>query len=264
LRRRLHDEFEQLGKHEGGTPTEISLKAVKHLDVCEMERRRGEDFTSYGADDVLDTFPVSRTIEPRLVSRVLSEIGDKDDYQETVQSLWWEASRNWSIISQMGIKKNSKILKLLGINPDDEPDMGQLINNSLDFAMGQLDDKLTHLVRWVMGRMLVSQFLEYAYSKKEFVSLETPVGDGFTVGDTLSDSSMLEELSQKEDDEIVSMAISELPAAQREALDLFLRAESPQALRQELGEREYKNKERNFERALKKLEDLRESGKLGT
>jgi len=262
LRHRLQEEWSRLAEIVNGIPPEIPRKVVKQYDIDEIEKRRDKEFGNFSAEDLLDTFPIGQTVKPHLVSHVISEVGD---YGETVRSLWWEASRDWRITRQIRIRKNSKIWTLLGIDPDVEPDMEQMINISLDFALGQVDDdKLLRLARWVMGRILVSQFLKYPYSEKKLISVEKEIADEVTLEDRLADYGTQEEFLQKEDAEILSIALSELPAAQREASELFLRAESPQALRQELGEKEYKNKERNFERALKKLKDLRESGKLGT
>ncbi len=67
-----------------------------------------------------------------------------------------------------------------------------------------------------------------------------------------------------EDREILHKALDELPAAQREAAELFLQAESNEQLHRQLGDRKYKATERNFERALKRLEHLRESGRFPT
>ena len=259
FRHRFHEELNRLWETAGEIPPMIPHKVVKQFDIEEIEKRRNEEFDSFSEEDILDTFPVHQTAKPGLASRIMSEVGD---YKETVRSLWWEASRDWRIMRQISVRKNSKILTLLGINPDDEPDMGQLINFSIDFALGKVDDdKLTHLARWVMGRMLVSQFLEYAYSKKQIVSLETDIANNITLKDTLADERAAEPFYRIEDREALDGILLELPAAQREACDLLLHADSEE-LRLKLGDKKYKAVVRNFERALKRLREQRESGRL--
>jgi len=259
LRRRFQEKWNTLHETNYKIPPELPRKVTKEFDIADMEKRRNEEFCNCSRDDILDTFPIDQTVRPRMVNRVVSEVGN---YGQTVHGIWWEASRDWNLIRQIGINKNSSIWEILDLDPNGKPDIEGLIDWSLDFALGKWDnDRVTRLARWVMGRIVVSQFLEYAYSEKKLVSLETPVADGLTVGDMLPDNSTQEELLQKEDDEIVSMAVSELPASQREASELFLRADSKE-LRQKLGDKKYEAVERNFERALRKLREPRESGRL--
>ena len=262
LRSRFQEKWNTLRETDDKIPPDLPCKVTKQFDIAESDRKRNEEFCSYSLEDVLDTFPVDRTVEPRLVSRVLSEVGD---YGETVRSLWWEASRDWNLMKQIGIKRNSRIWTLLDIDPDREPDIEKLIDMSLDFGLGQVDnDNIVCLARWIMGRMLVGQFLQHPYSDKRFISLEAQLSDGRTLGDTIGDDRVHEAFQQTEDDEIISMALRELPAAQREASSLCLQADSTEQLRCELGDKKRKAVERNFERALRRLADLRESGRLHT
>jgi hypothetical protein len=167
-----------------GCPS-IPRRTRMELDLGEIEERRIRDFSSYSREDILETFTIEETVPPSLTARIESEVGD---HPETIRSFLWETSHDWSLIRQVTVKKNSKVWALLGIDPDNEPDMEQLIDMSLDFALGQADaNKLVHLVRWVMGRMIMSQFSLHPYSEKHFTSLGKPIGDDLTLKDTVAD-----------------------------------------------------------------------------
>lgn len=255
-RRRFGEKLNQLAEEVG----EIPRKATIEFDIANADKRIDEQFSSYSLNDVLDTFPIGKTVENSLRKRIASEVGD---YPQTVLGLLWQASHGWNVIRQIKISKNSRIWALLRIDPDDEPDIEDLIDRSVDFALGKMDgDKLLCLARWVMGRMLISQFISHAYSDKHFVSLETPVADDMRLEDVLADDTAQESYNRIEELDTLDNALRELPDAQREAADLFLQANSNEELRQKLGDKKYKTKQRNFERALKGLEDLRKSGRL--
>ena len=264
FKHRFQEKWNRLADTVNGIPPEIPRKVI--YDIGEIEKRMDKEFSSYSSEDILDTFPPGETIKPRLVSRVVSEVGD---YGQTVQSLWWEASRNWNLIRQIGIKKNSRIWAILGIHPDDEPDVEGLIDMALDFALGTVnEDKLTRLARWLMGRILVSQFLEQPYSEKQVISLETPAGKNLTLGHLLPDQKASDQLATIEERAVLVSSLDLLPASQREDTVFLLLADTlgikSHELRRELGDKKYKAKQRNFERALKRLTDLRESGILPT
>ena len=167
-----------------GSPS-IPPRAKFELDLGEIEQRRTRDFSSYSREDILETFLIDETVPSSLTARIESEVGD---YPETIRSFLSEMSHDWSLIRQITIRKNSKIWSVLGIDPDNEPDMDNLIDTLFDSFFGEADaNKLAVLARWVMGKILISQFSLHPYSEKHFYSLEKPIGEGLTLEDTLAD-----------------------------------------------------------------------------
>ncbi len=264
IRLRFQEQWYRLAEKIGGVTPEIPRNSIKKLDIAEMEKKIDKEFSSFSSEDIFDTFPLGKTVEPRLVKLIKSEVGD---YGQTVQSLWWEASRDWNLIRRIGIKKNSGIWALLGVNPDDEPDMDRLIDIALGFFPGEVnDEKVARVARWVMGRILISHFIESPYSEKQKLALETPVADNLSLGQLLPDKETLGELEQLEERSVLDNILELLPASQREACIFFLQAgnlgKTPDEMRRELGDKKYEAKQRNYERALKHLRDLRKSGRL--
>jgi len=260
MRDRFQEEWNRLAQTVKGIPLKIPPKVTLQVDIAKIEKKRDEEFCSYSSEDISATFPIGATLEDRVARHIKPEV---DGYPETVRGLWWEAYRDWNVIRGVGIRKNSKIWEVLSLNPDGEPDMEGLINWSLAFALGQVsEDKLIYLSRWFMDRILVSQFILHPYSNKHFVSSVRPIGDDLTLEDTLADDSAQEVLYKIEDRDLLSSTLEELPAAQREACDLFLQTENTEELRRDLGDKKFKAVERNFQRAQKQLERLRKAGRL--
>ena len=166
-------------------PPAIPPKVRIQIDIGKMQERRDKEFGNYRADDILDSFPIGSTLEDKVVKRVQSEV---DDYPETMRSLLWEVSQDWSLIRHIDIRQDSALWGIFGFDPNDEPDLQRLIDWSLDFAPGQAnEDKLMYLAKWFMDRIIVSKFILHPYSEKHFYSLEKSVGDGLTLEDTLAD-----------------------------------------------------------------------------
>jgi len=239
-------------------PLEIPPKARIEIDIAKLEKRMDEQLTAYSRDDILEAFPKGSTLTKReLKKRVASEV---DSYPQTMYSLLWEASRDWNLIRQIGIREDSKLWEILRFDSNDEPRLERLINWALCFGLGQAnEDELLYLTRWFMDRIVVSQFIPYPYSDKRFDSLGKSIADDLTLEDAVADNRAQEPFYRIEDLDTLSNALHELPAAQRDAAELFLQAESPQALRQKLGDKKYRAIERNFERALKKLRESRQT-----
>ncbi len=189
LKRRFQEKWDTLKKIvDDKIPAEIVPKAKIEIDIAKLEERRDEPFTAYSPDDILSAFPVGSTLaDDNLRKRVVSEV---DGYPETMRSLLWEASRDWNLIRQVRerIREDSKLWKILGFDPNDEPHLEALIDWALDFGLGEAnEDKLMYLSRWFMDRILVSQFILHPYSDKRFISLQGRVADGRTFEDVIAD-----------------------------------------------------------------------------
>ena len=264
-RHRFQEEWSRLAK-EANRPVEVPHALVVDINLAEMEARRSGEIGSYSREDISDTFPIDRVVKPRLIRRVGREVGD---YEETVRSLWWETSFSWDLIREIGISKNSKAWKLLGFDPSEEPQMGQVIDTAMDIAFGKLDeDRLLGLARWAMGRMVLRQTVEQPYSSKEVARFDTEEteeseeSDSLGVEERLTDPAADAVVGQLEASDILDRELLLLSPGERAAAQLFRQDKSPLVLRQELGEKRYEAAQRSFERARKKLQKLRESGKL--
>ncbi len=110
----------------------------------------------------------------------------------------------------------------------------------------------------------MDQFTDQPYSKYTKESLENLAEKGIQ----LPDSHAEEWLSEMEDRSVLESSLELLPASQREDSHFFIeaskRGKTPEELRRELGDKKYKSKERNVQRAVKALVDLKKSGKLQT
>lgn len=73
---------------------------------------------------------------------------------------------------------------------------------------------------------------------------------------------------EMEDRSVLDSSLELLPASQRKDSYFFIEAhnqgQTSEELRRELGERKYKSKQRNVQRAVKTLADLKKSGRLQT
>jgi len=122
--------------------------------------------------------------------------------------------------------RKSKIWGLLGIDPDEEPDIKAIIDRSLEFAQGKADaDRLLNLARWLIGRMLALQFLQYPYSDKKPKSLETPITDDLTLEGSIEDIKAQRPFSEIEAKLDLEIFMLDLPASQRGVMDIYLEAE---------------------------------------
>lgn len=246
-----------------GSSFEIPLKARIEIDIAEMEKTANKQLGVYGTDDVLESFPKAMTLtESELKARVREEFED-GAYRDTVMSLLWEASFNWDTLRKVRIRENSLIWKFLDFNPHEEPVLGKLIKSCLDFVFNQPDEsKFLNLVRWFMDRMIVSEFMSHPYSDRRHYSFERDTGKGLKLINDVYKKSFDESVSRIEEAEILAQELAKLPLKQREAAELFLKTNDLKSLKQKLGETEYKAQERNFERALKRLKQLRNSDKI--
>ena len=264
FRHRFQEKWNRLkGTSSDDRPPTIPPKARIEIDIAKLEKRRDEQVTAYSQDDILSAFPIGSTFtESSLRRRVKSEV---DDYPETMRSLLWEASQYWNLIGKIEIREDSKFWEILGFDPNDAPNLEALIDWILDFSLGEAnEDKLMYLTRWFMDRIVVSQFILHPYSDKRFVSLHKRVADGLTLEDTVADYRVQDVFDEIDNRELLESALEELSPAQREAAELNLQAEDTSELRRRLGDKKSSSVERNFQRALKRLEELRKSGKLLT
>lgn len=204
---------------------EIPPKAVAVYDIAKADKKVNEQFIASNREDVLEVFPPDRTLGPSLIKPVFSELGE-DGYWQEVLALLGEANYSWDSMRQIRITRNSEITSVLGIDPDKEPNIRAIIDKSLEFGQGKVDaDKLLNLARWLIRRMLVLQFLQYPYSDKKPISLETPITDDLTLGDTIEDVRAQRQFSEIEAKLDLEIFMSDLPAGHRGVMNIYLEAE---------------------------------------
>ncbi|MBI4303012.1 MAG: hypothetical protein HY665_01540 [Chloroflexi bacterium] len=252
FRSRFQEEWNRLAKMSGKIPDPIPDKVIREVDFAEIEQRRTEEVNNFSPADISDMFPVGQTVKPRLVGGLRRDIGD---YESTIRTLHWETTFNWDIIREIKITKKSKVWKLLGIDPDEELEIGKWVDASFDFVLGRMDeDKLTRLARWVMGRVLVEKFMDQPYSRKKSVYLETAKPDGSTLEDEMADPEWDTPRDELEEKDILNGALAKLTPSEREAVIVFRVEKDTGVLRQQLGERKYEAMQRSFERGKKRLQ----------
>lgn len=98
------------------------------------------------------------------------------------------------------------------------------------------------IARHIIGFLLIRNLFGQGsgpYKEAKEVSIETPKGDGITLGDTLADTSSEEEFSSVEDRLDLEISLDDLPGAQRRAVEIFREAgktgEDPRIYAQSLG-----------------------------
>ena len=203
FKRHFQEKWDMLNKTvDNKIPTIIPHKTRIEIDLTKLDIRNDEQLITYGQEAILEAWPEGSTLaDENLRKRVVSEV---DNYPETIRSLLWEASQYWNLLRQVGIRKNSEIWKILGFDPNNEPHLEELIDWALDFGLGEVnEDKLMYLSRWFMDRILVSQFIIYPYSEKRFYSLEKPIANGLTRGDTLASKGEENELPLSDEDRLL-------------------------------------------------------------
>jgi len=232
----MRDQFEEIFG-------EIPPKAVAVYNIAEADKKVNEQFTPSNREDVLEMFPPDKTLGPSLIKPVFSELGE-EEYWQAVQELLWEANYSWDSMLQIRKTRNSKIWSLLGIDPDEEPDIKAIIDKSLEFAQGKADaDRLLNVARWVIRRMLALQFLQYPYSDKKPKSLETPTTDGLTLEGTIEDIRAQRPFSEIEAKLDLEILMSDLPASQRGVMNIYLEAEKTDTPVKQICERDGKDYE---------------------
>lgn len=246
----------------------IDLSRIPKFSELEMRQRQEAEEISKATEEVAEVFPMHLTVDGRLRNEILVQVTDSDGYASTVADIVAEVKLNPETIKQStsAIRTFFKVfplareLKEAAELPQGFRIIGKMIGRFMVLSRTPQGEEL---VRKMIGNMLIDQFVEHPYTKYRRESLEEAAEKGLE----LADSQVEEQSTRVEERAILESSLEQLPASQREDSQFFLEAgdfgKSPRELRDELGEKRYKAKQRNFERGLKGLENLRRSGKLG-
>jgi hypothetical protein len=265
LRDRFRKELIRLAQ-ESDQWFEMPKKIMFTINITEIEEARSREIASYSTKDITDTFPLTKIVKPALVKQVNSDVGD---YEETIRGLWWEASFNQGLLQSTGISNRSKAWKILGINPEKEPDTNQFIDLAFDMAFNKIDeDKIIGLARWIMGRMLLPETVEQPYSSKVVLRFDvitksdTDERDRVMLEEIVADPTSAEIIINLEDQDILDRTLPLLSPAERLAIQLLCKTNSHHTLHGQLGKTGHETALRNFERAIERIRKLKESGEL--
>jgi hypothetical protein len=242
---RLEQDFRALGY-------EPDLRRIKSLAELESEQHAVLT-TLLESGQIGNLLPFDKTVDPRLAYRLWSELGEKGYPSSVVLTLW-------ELIFQSPegkrVRNDSALWKLLGIDPTSDPEPENFTKKLMVMLLGlgglaptynfsgeplRMEELLRFLVRWHLPYIALGP---HPWARQPD-PLDYPLaGRGAEV-----DSKTLD---LKID---VEVALDELPAAQRRAMDICLEATSTGTRIKELckSDKDYQAVRQNLRLARKKL-----------
>ncbi len=256
----------------------IELNRVPKIGQLQEERNQEAEQVARDAEGAGEFFPIHSTIpgdsgtDARIRKEILGQVGGTEGYALTVADILAEAEINPLSIAD-SIRPGKALIRLFHLEQLEKEleaaefaqvfrIIGRTIGKSLKLLMAPEQGR--QIVARSVGKVIIGQFTDHPYSKWRKKSLENLAEKGAQ----LSDSHAEEWLSEMEDRSVLESSLELLPASQRKDSYFLINAhkqgKTPEGLRRELGDRKYKSKQRNFQRAVKTLVDLKKSGRLQT
>lgn len=243
----------------------MDFSHIPKVGQLEAQQNREAEEIVRDAEGVAKFFSIYSVLDARVRNEILVQVGGNEGYASTVANILAEAKVNPLSIAESSSARKA-LIGLFSLKKELEavefPQVfriiGKTIGKFMKLLMTQEGEKIAALL---IGKVLIDQFAEQPYSKYRKESLEELAEKGVKP----SDSHAEEWSSQIEERSVLETLLEQLPASQREDCQLFLEAgdsQSPRQLRDQLGETRYKAKQRNFQRGIKRLQDLMKSGKL--
>jgi len=246
----------------------IDFSRIPKIGQLEAEQNRKAEEIVKDAKGAAEVFPIHSTLDARVRKEVLAQLGGIEGYASTIADILAEAEvRPLSIGESISARK--ALIRLFPVEKELEaaefPQVFRIIGRTISkFIKLSMTEQGKQIVALLIGKILVGQFADQPYSQNRRESLEKLAEKGVQ----LADSRAEEWLSKMEDRSVLESSLELLPASQREDSHFFIGADeqgkTPEELRRELGDRKYKSKKRNAQRAVKTLADLKKSGKLQT
>lgn len=244
---------------------EIDLKQIPKFDALEAEFAAKVDDVSLMPQSLADALPPNKVVAPRHVKALLAKLGGIENYGEELVSVIYQLLL-WPDTVVEDLKrltgKQKQVLIDAFWSPEERPSEIQEFVKAMSASLFNLSNDLPaseRITRRIIGFLLIRNLFGQGsgpYKEAKERSIETPIGDGITLGDTLADTRSEEAFSSLEDRLDLEISLDDLPAAQRRAVERFLEAEKtgedPKDLCAKLGEK-YETVQRNFERAIKRL-----------
>lgn len=261
------------------------LTRIRKLRDVEAKIKEDFDVLAHNTTIIDQWLPPEKVLDPKFYSAIMRQMG-REGYAYDVIVLLQEFALYARALEMQGLTPKSPIFALLGFDKQklEAPEtclieflerflamLGISVGTVPQTEDVQLDcEKIGEIFRWMICRELPKMILgkNYSVRDKREVSLDKSVGQHATLKDVLPDHRATEEFDRFEKRMVIESSLEQLPAAQREAVSFFLKADdegkSPEELRYEVGEKKYERLKRNERRARKTLEYLRKSGKLLT
>lgn len=246
----------------------IDFSRVPKIGQLEAEQNRKAEEIVKDAKGAAEFFPTYSTIDARVRREILVQVGGKEGYASTLANILAEAEvRPLSIAESTSAKK--VLIRLCHLEEELEavpfPQIFRIIGRTIGkFMKLSMTQEGSRIAARLVGKVVMDQFTDQPYSKYPKESFENLAEKGIQ----LRDSHAEEWLSEMEDRPVLESSLELLPASQREDSYFFIEAheqgKTPEELRRELGDRKYKSKKRNVQRAMKTLADLKKSGRLQT
>lgn len=208
--------------------------------------------------------PVAPIVDRRLRRELLEEVNGYDGYGWEVATTVAEVQINpRSLEGKLTDRQASSLLRNLTHLSTEELKKAEpphiFSSVFVELVKIAIDErKAREFSGRIIGKVLINRHLDQPYSKVKKVSLDKAIGDDLTLGDTIPCDRAAEQFSLIENLIFLRQYLpSHLPTAEWEASDLFLRADERGISAKELCEEEnkkYETTQRNFERAIKRLE----------
>lgn len=258
---------------------------INKLTDIQVKIRRELDVLSRNTIIIDQWLPPEEVLDPRFYAAIMKDRG-RQGYAYEVIKLIQEFALYARALKMQRLTPNSHLFALLGFDRQrlyaPETCVIEFLERLISIlgikigTMPQTEqvrlnwEKIGEIAKWAIRRELPKTVLGKGYSvrdKKE-ISLDKPVGQGRTLKDILLDYKVAEQLEKYEERMVLESSLQLLPPAERDDAKFFLdpdnKGKSPQELRRELGNKEYETKQRGFERAVKRLANLKKEGKLPT
>lgn len=250
----------------------IDLSHIPTIGQLQIEQNRKAEEIVKDAKGAAEFFPIGSTIDYRVISEILVQVNGKEGYASTIANILAEAEINPLSIAD-SIRPGKTLIPLFHLEElEKELEAVQFLQGFriIGKATGKSMKLLTapeqgqKIAARLIGKSLIDQFADQPYSKYRKESLENLAEKGTQ----LRDSNAEEWLFEMEDSSVLESSLELLLASQREDSYFFIEAskqgKTPEDLRRELGDSKYKSKQRNVQRAVKTLADLKKSGRLQT
>lgn len=250
----------------------IDLSHIPTIGQLQIEQNRKAEEIVKDAKGAAEFFPIGSTIDYRVISEILVQVNGKEGYAPTIANILAEAEINPLSIAD-SIRPGKALIPLFHLEELEKeleavqfPQGFRIIGKATGKSMKLLTapEQGQKIAARLIGKSLIGQFADQPYSKYRKESLENLAEKGTQ----LRDSNAEEWLFEMEDSSVLESSLELLPASQREDSYFFIEAskqgKTPEDLRRELGDSKYKSKQRNVQRAVKTLADLKKSGRLQT
>jgi len=238
----------------------------KYSQIEAQAEQRAEEIVKNSKEWTKVFPPIEPIVAPRFRRELLKEVNGYDGYGWELATTLAEAQIKPSSVAEnltdrqaFSFLSNLSHLSTKELKRSEPSQAPHILSEIIvELVKIEIDErKAREFIGHIIGEVLVNRHLDQPYSKVKKVSLDEAIGDDLTLGDTIPCERATEQLSHLEDLIFLRQYLpEELPPAEWEASDLFLRADERGTSAKKLCEEEnkkYETTQRNFERAIKHL-----------